>query len=177
MIKEPGVVPNPEETADRLAITEVIHTHSRGVDRASEAILKSCYWEDAEVDYGSYKGVAWTFCETLPKAISRYEATQHTITNILIKQDGNQAAVESYVTAYHYMAREEGDTELTYLGRYLDRFERRGNAWRIAFRHVVQDWHQNTAGTFDRDNPGLNALKRGQRLPDDISSAYFPKDQ
>ena len=37
--------------ADQLAIQQVLCMHSRGVDRADEATLKSAYWPDAEVEY------------------------------------------------------------------------------------------------------------------------------
>lgn len=47
---ETGRVPTLAELADRLAIQEVLAQHSRGVDRADEAILISAYWPDAEVN-------------------------------------------------------------------------------------------------------------------------------
>ena len=53
---EVGQVPNLEEMADRLAIIEIMHTYARGVDRADAEILKSAYWDDAELNYGGYKG-------------------------------------------------------------------------------------------------------------------------
>ena len=65
--------------------------HSRGVDRADEAILKSAYWPDAEVAYGGFNGPAHQFCEMLPGAIKRYAATQHTITNLSIDLRGDEA--------------------------------------------------------------------------------------
>ena len=51
---ETGRLPSASGVADRLAIQEVISMHCRGVDRASAEILMSCYWSDAEVDYGAY---------------------------------------------------------------------------------------------------------------------------
>ncbi len=170
----PGTVPSLEQVADRLAITEILHTHSRGVDRADTDILKSCYWEDAEVDYGAFKGKAWTFCESLPGAIKRYRATQHRVSNIIVQQDGSDAVTESYVTAYHFLEVPEGEsTEMTYIGRYLDRFQKRDNVWRMTFRHIVMDWHQLVPTTHDDNNPGLKGITVGARLPDDISSQFL----
>ena len=48
---ETGQVPSMEEVADRLAIIEVIHTYSRGLDRADADILLSTCWPDAAVSY------------------------------------------------------------------------------------------------------------------------------
>ena len=50
---ETGRVFDASEVAGRMAIEEVISMHCRGGDRASSEILLSCYWRDAEVDYGS----------------------------------------------------------------------------------------------------------------------------
>jgi len=164
-----GAVPSVEEVADRLAISEVVAMHTRGVDRASAKLLKSCYWEDAEVDYGGYKGPAHAFCDMLPEAIKRYANTQHHLGNTLAEIDGDNAIVETYVTAYHYLAVEqEPDTEMTYIGRYIDRMQKRDGVWKITFRQVVMTWHQNALATADEErNPSLQALARAGRHPDD----------
>ena len=165
---ETGRVPGLEETADRLAIIEVVNIHSRGVDRASAEILKSAYWPDANVDYGGYKGNAHQFCEGLPAGIKRYAGTQHKVSNITIEISGEEARVETYVTAHHYLAVDDGDdTEMTYIGRYLDHMQKRDNVWKISFRKIVMDWHQNALATHDDDNPGLKPITRGGRHPED----------
>ena len=167
---ETGQVPNLAEVADRLAIQDVLAQHSRGVDRACEATLKSAYWPDAEVAYGGFNGPAHQFCETLPAGIKRYAATQHSITNTAIDLRGDEARVETYVTAYHYLAAEAeegGDAEMTYIGRYLDRMEKRGDVWKIAHRRVVMDWNRNAAATAILEGPPFDGLARGKRHPDD----------
>ena len=167
MMAETGRVPDTSEVADRLAIQEVIAMHCRGVDRANADILMSCYWPDAEVDYGGYRGPAHAFCGPLTEAIQRYENTQHIVSNLLIELDGVKAKVETYVTAHHYLAGDP-DTEMTYLGRYLDQMERRDGVWKIAYRKIVMTWHQNAAGSKDLErNPSLQAISEASRYPDD----------
>ena len=63
-----------------------------GVDRADSGILKSTCWEDAEVDYGGYQGLAHPFCESLPNAIKNYKNTQHQVSNILVFLDSPKNA-------------------------------------------------------------------------------------
>ena len=173
-MRETGAVPSLEEVADRLAIMDVLAKHSRGVDRADEAILKSAYWPDAEVAYGGFNGNAHEFCEGLPVGIKRYFATQHTITNTALEFDGNIALVETYVTAYHYLAVEGGqDTEMTYLGRYLDRMEKRDDVWKIIHRRVIMDWNQNADCTAILTGPPFDGLGRGARAPDDPLYAHL----
>ena len=130
MSHETGRIPDLAEAADRLAIYDVLVQHSRGVDRADGAILKSAYWPDAEVAYGGFNGNAFKFCEMLPRAIRGFARTYHAISNIGIAIQGSEARVETYVTARHYTTGADGaDSEMTFFGRYLDRMERRGQVW------------------------------------------------
>ena len=185
--REAGQIPEVAEVADRMAIHEVLATHCRGVDRADEAALKSAYWTDAEVAYGGFEGLAHQFCEMLPKSIVRFAHTQHSISNVLIQfSDGGvggsgdsasperrtQAAVETYVTAYHYLSdpeqsSESGDTEMIFLGRYLDRFERRDAVWKISHRRVLMDWNQNQSASAVWQGPPFDGLAQGARCPKD----------
>ena len=174
MTTETGQVPDVSEVADRLAIHDVLAKHSRGVDRADSAILKSAYWPDAEVEYGGFNGLAHQFCENLPAGIKRYARTQHSISNIAIELSGDDAVVETYVTAYHYLE-VDGDqgTEMTYLGRYVDRMQKRGNVWKIIHRQVVMDWNQNVDTTSVWEGPTFSGLARGARAPDDPINALL----
>ena len=159
-----GRTPDADEVAARLAISDVLARHCRGVDRADEAQLKDCYWPDATVAYGGFNGSAHEFCAILPASITRYTATQHTITNSIVERSGREARVETYVTAYHFL---EQDREMTYLGRYLDHFEERDGLWKMKHRQVVMDWNQNTAATAIMEGPPFDGLARGARYPDD----------
>jgi len=164
---ETGRVPNPLEVADRLAIQEVVAMHCRGVDRAKAEILMSCYWPDAEVDYGGYRGAAHAFCTPLAEAIQRYQNTQHIVSNLLIELGDGEARVESYVTAHHYLVGDP-DMEMTYIGRYFDQMQKREDIWKIGYRKIVMTWHQNAAGSKDLErNPSLQAVSEACRYPDD----------
>ena len=168
---EVGRVPNLEEMADRLAIIEVIHTYARGVDRADAEILKSTCWDDAELDYGGYKGPAHPFCDALPNGLRNFVNTQHQISNTLINLKGSEAVVESYLTAHH---RRPDDTEMTYIGRYFDRMEKRNGVWKIRFRQIVMTWHQDAAMSEDFDrNQSLVPITRATHDPDDPSFEFL----
>lgn len=168
-----GRVPEVAELADRLAIQDILALHCRGVDRADEAALKTAYWPDAQVAYGGFNGSAHQFCEILPTSIKHFAKTQHSISNVLIQfsADGERAAVETYVTAYHYIEASNSETnedsEMTFLGRYLDQFERREHHWKIHHRKVLMDWNQNTAASAKHQGPPFAGLARGARAPAD----------
>ncbi|MCR9278245.1 MAG: nuclear transport factor 2 family protein [Pseudomonadaceae bacterium] len=159
-----GAVPEAAEIADRLAISDVLAVHCQGVDRADEAALKACYWPDATVAYGGFNGAAHEFCASLPTGIRAYRYTQHKIGNTSYVFTGDRAFVETYVTAYHYRAAADGDDqEMTYIGRYLDRFEKRADVWKMSHRQVVMDWNQNAAATAILAGPPFDGLARGDR--------------
>ena len=65
----------------------------------------------------------------------------HQITNVLIELDGDRATSEAYVTVALWPppAADGGQTELVGRGRYLDRWERRGDVWAIAHRLHLLD--------------------------------------
>jgi hypothetical protein len=170
---ETGRVPSAAEVADRLAINDVLSTHSRGVDRADAGILKSCYWDDATVEYGAFEGSAHQFCDILPGAISRYAATAHRVTNTVYVFDGSTARVESYVTAYHLQRPEDGGQEMTYIGRYLDTMERRDDVWKMRHRKILMDWNQHVAATVKWDAPGFTGIAVGGRSPNDMGVRFL----
>jgi hypothetical protein len=162
-----GQIPTLPELANRAAIEHVLTMHSRGIDRADASILRSAYWEDATVEYGSFQGSAHAFCERLPQAIRHYTLTQHRIGNVTIEWRGDEARVETYVTAYHLRAAADGDTEMTFIGRYLDRMQRRDDVWKIAHRRVVMDWNRHAAASSVASGPPFDGLARGTNTPED----------
>jgi SnoaL-like domain len=160
MIKEPGLPPSPQELADQLAIQEVLNQHSRALDRLQEQWLKSCYWQDAEVDYGAYKGPAHTFAELIMGALgSQYQLTRHNLSNTTILLEGETALCESYVYASHLLA--DGSEDMNFHGRYLDKLEKRDGAWKMRYRQVVVDWVVRHPGNDERDSDAFKALARG----------------
>jgi hypothetical protein len=127
---------------DREAIRECIFRYCRGIDRADEAALLGSYWPDATDRHGPYQGSAQAFIEAaLPKA--RGSRLIHHVGNLSIELRGPQAAVETYFLAWQRDRAADGSESETFLsGRYVDRFEKRGDEWRVAARIVVYDWIQ-----------------------------------
>ncbi|WP_101758057.1 nuclear transport factor 2 family protein [Oceanicoccus sp. KOV_DT_Chl] len=162
MSAEPGQIASASDVASRLAITDIIFLHSRGIDRLDVDILKACYWPEAEVDYGSFKGSAHQFAElVIPVLAEQYQLTQHALGNSLITlaPGSDSARAESYVTAYHLLP--AGDEELVFSGRYLDVFSCRDNVWKLMHRQVVMDWSRRQAVVDERTSPAFADLAKG----------------
>ena len=105
--------------------------------------------------------------------------THHLLGNILIDLDGDVARVETLFTSFHQRRDAEGQLwDETLRGRYLDRFERRVGAWKIARRVVVWDASrvEQAAGSwFDlmRERPGADdRFVFGRRDPCDMVYSF-----
>jgi hypothetical protein len=131
---------------DKQEIHETLMRYCRGIDRCDEELLRSVYHPDATDNHGQFVGKASDFIPWALKSLARDINTKHYVTNEYIDLRGDVAFVESYLLAVHYReAREGGKVQLIFGARYIDRFEKRDGAWRIADRKVVSDWAK-----FDR---------------------------
>jgi hypothetical protein len=170
-----GVVPTAQQLAHREAIREVLATHSRGLDRGEAGLLKSAYWPEAEVDYGSFKGEAHQFAELVGPALAgAYELTQHLLGQTFIALEDNRARTESYVYARHLL--QGAGEELAFAGRYLDQFELRDGRWKILHRQVVMDWSLRVQVQDERNSEAFGALSKGSSQRADPSQQLFPVD-
>lgn len=158
--------------ADRLAISDVLHRHSRGLDRGDATLIRDCYWPDAEVDYGAYKGPAHAFADLVVQALGNaYELTRHALSNTLFAFERNGARTESYVDANHLLP--GGERELRVGSRYLDLLERRGDEWRILHRQVIIDWSQGSDFPDERESEAFVAFSKGRNDAGDPLHAFL----
>ncbi|MEZ5656430.1 MAG: nuclear transport factor 2 family protein [Sphingobium sp.] len=137
------------DLASRQAIENVLARHSRGVDRADEALLSGAYHSDATVDYGFFQGPASELAAMLASAQRNALPTLHRTSNMWIRAEGKQAVSESYVIAYV----EEPALQRLVLGRYLDRHACRDGQWALTHRTYVMDANVNRANSCARPNP------------------------
>jgi hypothetical protein len=150
---------------DRQAIHDVIVRYCRGVDRGDPELVIAAFHDDA-ID--NHFGVVLPFREaigTLKAARSGSASppskttSMHNICNVLIELDGDIARCETYVTVIVRIPQEHGAIDWTHAGRYVDRFERRNGAWRIAYRTVVYDLER-----FDEVVPAPAGLSQARYL-------------
>ena len=157
---------------DKQSIYEVLVRYCRGVDRCDEELISSAFHADSYDDHGYWKGpgreLAPFLADRLRKANS---ATTHSITNVLIELDGDLARSEAQVHAT-LIRRGSNPVEVDVVGaRYLDRFSRRANTWRIDRRTVVLDWHKTEVWPDSPAQVPTEGFVRGARSPEDPSCA------
>ena len=153
---------------DEHQIRRVLLDYCRGIDRGDVALVDSVYHPDATDDHGSFVGPGRDFASyAIPRLAARYEATMHTIGDSIIDFSGEDTAfVETPVVAQHVVDNDGFHALEWFGGRYVDRFERRQGAWRIADRTVVRTWDkvEQVELCFE---PGR--FTEGLRSTDDIS--------
>lgn len=131
-----------EDLLAKDAIIDVLARYSRTLDWLDDEGQASCFWPDAAIDYGFFKGSAADFVPVV-MAIERRSARRWHLSGppAIRLVDGSHAEVESYGLTAGARQGEDGTYAGTmYGGRYLDAFERRGAEWRIARRDYVLDW-------------------------------------
>lgn len=167
-----------DEISAHLEIRQTLARYSRGVDRRDLAMLKSVYHDDATDDHGLFRGTGHDFAEWLLAMHNQFpQIGQHHITQSYIELDGRTAHVESYYLAINPMV--DADSGSPYLmptgGRYLDRFEQRDGAWRIARRVCTIDWSRErlTGDAWDTADIFAAVGPAGR----DVSDAYFGDDR
>ncbi len=157
---------------DRAEISDVLTRYCRAIDRLDATLLRSCFHPDSQHDHG-YVGPSETFVGFALDVLRGCVATHHHLGNISIAVRGDEAEAESYFTAYHRVAEDPPEAfadavgmDLIIGGRYLDRLERRGGAWRIVRRVGVHDWRRYEPPA-DRGFYSLPESQRGRRDPSD----------
>jgi hypothetical protein len=151
------------------AIARVLNTYSRGADRCDLQLMRSCYWPDATDDHGSYRGGVDGFIEFVGPALQRFERTNHVLGNMLIDVDleNGVARAETYAVAYHRYHDAAGrETDMVAGLRYVDRFERRDDEWRIAERVCAFEWRR--TDPVVGEGGFADVYVRGKRGPDDV---------
>ena len=155
---------------DRVAIEDCLHRYCHAVDRCDADLLRTVYWPDGTDDHGFWAGNAMDFVDFCIPILKSRGQTLHAISNIMMRIEGDEARVQCYYDAIErVIGKEGGANDVTFLGRYLDVFERRGGEWKIGRRKVVIDswriyddscdWQRGIFGT--KVVPG----KRGEEDP------------
>jgi len=145
-----------QQVWDRQEIEQLMYRHARSLDRMDAELMKSTYWSEGIEEHQDpiypehffWNDNAWKFVPEAMKGFTNLKITQHRISNILIELDGDKAAAETYVWAYHVHTDENGvDHEGILGGRHHFKLEKRNDEWRIMHRSTIFDWNQNQKAT------------------------------
>lgn len=126
---------------DKQEIEEVVLRYCRGIDRRDFDLVRACYHPDAIDRHGSFEGSVDRFLEWVDGLTAKYVWSMHLVGNVLIELGApDQAACETTGVSLHRGADAKPSQNLATGFRYLDRFERRDETWRIAERTAIGVW-------------------------------------
>lgn len=127
------------QLVEKDALRDLVLSYCRAVDRRDYVLLRSLYADDAVEDRGgTFSGSIDEFIAAMPEMTKPFALTVHRISNMLFEVRGDVAEGEIYAEAYHRTKPPE-PREVIAGGRYLDRYEKRGGAWRIVRRASTLD--------------------------------------
>ena len=151
-----------QDVIDKQAITELIYTYCRAVDRLDIALGHSIWHEDGYADYGAdyYQGPGRGVIDTICEHHLGLASHSHQVSNILINLDGDDAGSESYVTGSMQMERDGKTMQIGVWGRYLDRWQRRAGKWGLLHRVVTFD-HQEVREVQTMPGHGIASARSG----------------
>jgi hypothetical protein len=150
-----AVDPKLQEMLDEFALRKLVHTYCRAVDRGDIAQLRNLYHHDAVDAHGGFStGAVEGFFQQLVAARRYLRAMAHNITTVNFAIDGNTAEGEIYNIAVHTLAGKGRDIDLVIGGRYLDKYEKRDDVWKLLERTIVTDWARVTdPSSMDTSHP------------------------
>lgn len=128
--------------SDREDIIQLINLYGLAVDTRNWALFDDIFTQDIEADFGP--GVHWTALDRFKADFAAFhapfDATQHVMTNHLVRVSGDQAAALTY-GAWRLVRRAAGDNPLwDGTGWYDDALTRTGAGWRITRRRCRVVW-------------------------------------
>jgi hypothetical protein len=165
---------DPRDTAERLSellakqeIHEAILRYFRGVDRCDAELITSAFHPDAVIEHGGHTWLGNEVGSILATMVRNgTKRSTHVVGNHLIEVDGSVASSETYMVCYLLREDERGEYLIVRALRYIDRFDFRDGAWKVAHRWTIREWDR-----IDRitERPSGSAYFEPSRSHDDLS--------
>ncbi|MSQ71432.1 MAG: nuclear transport factor 2 family protein [Betaproteobacteria bacterium] len=134
-----------DELRARTEIEDTQKRFIRGIDRQDWALALSTYHDDAVDEHGFFSGPAKGFIENCARMHEHQDHSMHLMTNVLIEfTSRTKALVETYCVVFQRygknapgVAPESHGLRKLASARYIDTFEQRTGAWKVARRRIV----------------------------------------
>jgi hypothetical protein len=140
----------------RVEIADVMARFAAGIDSCDWALYRSAFADEIDVDYSSWRATSigrWSADDWVARATHLFpglSATRHSITNLLVVGEGEQATVRANVCADHVIVDDDRTDVFTLNGVYHDRLVRSHSGWVIAGKRLVVEWCVGDRALLDR---------------------------
>jgi 3-phenylpropionate/cinnamic acid dioxygenase small subunit len=129
----------PERLLDEAAIRSLMDRYGSGVDERDWAGWAEIFDDPLEVDFSGMsadlKPVTLERAKHVASAsavIRQFDATQHMITNVQVRLDGDTATCRAVMRAEHWLSGTRGNGRYTMFGVYENGFRRAPDGWRMS---------------------------------------------
>jgi 3-phenylpropionate/cinnamic acid dioxygenase small subunit len=126
--------------ADRQAIIDLTINYCWTIDSKDFENLRTIFLPEATALLGDERDGIESIIERIRGALGPLDASQHIISNHQIAITGDEATGRCYLHAQHVRRAAEGGPNYIVAGRYLDRYVRTPDGWRILRREIAVDW-------------------------------------
>jgi uncharacterized protein (TIGR02246 family) len=130
-----------QDLLDRDALRRLVERYATAVDHRDVDAAAACFVPDGRLTVGDgdpLEGRA-AIVGALAR-LERYEVTAHLLGHSNHSVEGDHATGESWCRAHHVYEEDGVRRDWVMAIRYLDRYLRRDDGWRIEDRRLVVDW-------------------------------------
>jgi hypothetical protein len=128
--------------SDHQQITELVYSYALGIDTRNWPLYRSIFADEVATDFTSYSGgraatvSADGWLARVKPVFTGLAATQHSMTNPMVRVDGDTATCTMYMQAFHAIepssvASTTEENSFTIGGYYTDSFERTASGWLV----------------------------------------------
>jgi hypothetical protein len=133
--------PRVQEMLDHHDIRRALAEYCHGCDRMDRIRMASVYLEDSWDDHGIYKCSGAELAERVTSSLKvNWEMCMHQLGQSIINVNGDEAGVETYFLAFLRRRTEAGPEIVSQGGRYVDRFRRTADGWKVEKRICMTEW-------------------------------------
>jgi hypothetical protein len=154
---------------DKSALDDLIYTQAMALDQRDWPTYRTCFADVVDFDFSEHIGRvtgqpgvgiatdpdAWV--ENVRSCVPGFDATMHSVTNVVHKVAGDQAKSDCLVTAEHFLNNDSGDRSITASGIYNFQSIRTPAGWKLKTWRLKVLWY--------RGNPSLY-LRAAEKVRD-----------
>ncbi|MBA3655258.1 MAG: nuclear transport factor 2 family protein [Actinobacteria bacterium] len=125
---------------DRFEIDDLITRYATAVDSRDWELFRSCFVDDATIDYTTAGGVAGTvtdIADWLEQTLTAFTLSVHYVSNREVTLEGD--AARGWLAYYNPNTLADGSVLMSG-GHYRDEYVRTAGGWRFAKRATEGNW-------------------------------------
>jgi uncharacterized protein (TIGR02246 family) len=153
-VENTGQSATEPNTADRLALRDLVDAYARHVDRRDAEAVAALFTVDGRLvsrlhDAGTDNPIVRRgrdeIAQALVAGLERYVATTHIVGGQVVTMEGDGASGHTVCLAHHVYENDGSRRLLVMAVRYTDRYARQEGGWGFAERQLHLDWKEDRA--------------------------------